>query len=210
MSALYTQRTGPYAHAAALSRRRFVRTSGAAALVAMGGMPVSTAAATAADSLPRGIAEWAAGWEGLDAARFASGFTEDGVLEAVALGQVVQGRAEIQANAQTLLDAFSEITARMPTIIMAGDQAAAEWTFAGRYTGQLPGLPPGEGQDFSFRGVSIVALEDGLIRHNSRYFDLFGMLVQAGAAEPPTAPADDASSEYDPNYEEIAAVTRVG
>lgn len=210
MSAAYTQRTGPYAHAAALSRRRFVRTSGAAALITMGGMTVTTAATTAADSLPRGIAEWVAGWEALDAARFASGFTEDGVLEAIALSRMVQGREAIRADAQGLFDAFSEITARMPTIVVAGDRAAAEWTFAGRYTGQLPGLPPGKGQDFAFRGVSVIALDGNLIRHNSRYFDLFAMLVQSGAIEPPAAPAGDASSEYDPNYDEITAVTRAG
>ncbi len=176
--------------AAGTSRRRFVRVVGAGAAGALLGAGARTRASAqpASPATPPAVAEWVAGWEALDAGRNVAPYAEDGVLVAVPTGETVRGREAIRANIEALFAAFSDATARMPSVLVAGDRAAAEWTFEGRYTGQIPGLPPGTGQPVSFRGVSVLELAGGAIRRNTRYFDLFGLLVQTGAIPPAAAP----------------------
>ena len=135
-----------------------------------------------------GLAEWIAGWEALDARRNAASYDKDAILVAVPTGETVRGRAAIRANIEALFAAFSGATARMPVVLVTGERAAAEWTFAGRYTGHLPGLPPGTGQFVEFRGVSVLELAGGAIRRNTRYFDLFALLAQTGAIPPAPRP----------------------
>ena len=203
----YQQPRGLYASAAS-SRRRFMQSGGVAALVVAGTMTGMSAVAAQA-TLPKGLAEFKAGWETQDPARFAAAFTENGILEAVPMDLEITGREAIAADLAGLFDAFTDITTRMPTTLAVGDRAAAEWTFEGSYTGQLPGLPPGTGQRISFRGASALELEGDLVRRNSRYIDLITLLVQSGAVEPPnSAPAVDDSGNYDPNYDEVAATSR--
>jgi steroid delta-isomerase-like uncharacterized protein len=137
-----------------------------------------------AEAPPPVVGELVAGWETLDAERNAASYAEDAILESVPTGETVRGREAIQTNLDGLFAAFTGATARMPSVLVAGDRAAVEWTFEGRYTGQLLGMPPGTGQPVSFRGVSILELSGGAIRRNTRYFDLCGLLVQTGALSP--------------------------
>ena len=177
---------------AGASRRRFVRGSGgcaAAALLAVGGLTRAHAQPASPAAPPSAVAEWVAGWEALDAERNVAPYAADATLPAVPTGETVHGREAIRADIEALFSAFSDATARMPVVLVAGERAAAEWTFAGRYTGRLPGLPPGTGQPVEFRGVSVLELADGAIRRTTRYFDLFGLLVQTGAI-PPAPPRD--------------------
>ena len=175
---------------AGASRRRFVRVVGAGAAGALLAASARTRAGAqpASPAPPPAVAEWVAGWEALDAGRNVAPYAEDGVLVAVPTAETVRGREAIRANIEALFAAFSDATARMPSVLVAGDRAAAEWTFEGRYTGQIPGLPPGTGQPVSFRGVSVLELAGGAIQRNTRYFDLFGLLMQTGAIPPAAAP----------------------
>ena len=172
------------------SRRRFVRIigGGAAALLVAGVQTDAGAQTAVPEALPAAVAEWVAGWEALDAERHVAPYAEDAILVAVPTGETIHGREAIRANIAGLFAAFSGATARMPSVLVAGDRAAVEWTFEGRYTGQLPGLPPGTGEPVSFRGVSIIELADGSIQRTTRYFDLFGLLVQTGAIPPAAVP----------------------
>ena len=173
------------------SRRRFVRMIGggaAAALLAAGGQTGAGAQPATPEALPPAVAEWVAGWEALDAERHVAPYAEDAILVAVPTGETVRGREAIRANIAGLFAAFSDATARMPSVLVAGDRAAVEWTFEGRYTGQLPGMPPGTGQPVSLRGASIIELAGGSIQRTTRYFDLFGLLMQTGAIPPAAAP----------------------
>jgi len=179
------------------SRRRFVRMigGGAAALLVAGMQTDVDAQAALPEALPAAVAEWVAGWETLDAERHVAPYAEDAILVAVPLGETVRGRGAIEANIAGLFTAFSDATARMPSVLVAGDRAAIEWTFEGHYTGQLPGLPPGTGQPVSLRGASIIELAGGSIHRTTRYFDLFGLLVQTGAVPPAAAPSGTTAPE---------------
>jgi steroid delta-isomerase-like uncharacterized protein len=180
------------------SRWRFVRMLGAGAagaLITAGTRIDAGAQPASAETLPAVVAEWVAGWEALDAEWNAAPYAEDAILVAVPTGETIRGRESIRANMEGLFAAFSDATARMPFVLVAGDRAAVEWTFEGRYTGQILGMPPGTGQPVSFRGVSILELGGGAIRRNTRYFDLFGLLVQTGAIPPEAAPGIAATPE---------------
>ncbi len=173
------------------SRRRFMRMIGggaAAALLGAGAHIDAGAQSPSPEALPPAISEWVAGWEALDAERHVAPYAEDAILVAVPTGETVHGREAIRVNIAGLFAAFSDAIARMPSVLVAGDRAAVEWTFEGRYTGQLPGMPPGNGQPVSLRGVSIIELAGGGIQRTTRYFDLFGLLMQTGAIPPASAP----------------------
>jgi hypothetical protein len=72
------------------------------------------------------------------------------------------------------------------------DNAAAEWTFQGQYTGQLQGLPLGEGQPVSIRGVNVLTLlRDDQIVEEHIYMDLAAILGQLGLL--PAAPGTPAA-----------------
>ena len=136
---------------------------------------------TSVGSTPAVLTEWLAGWKDLDAERHAAAYTADGVLVAIPTRETLRGRAAIQANLAELFSAFSDAETAVSSVLVSGDRAVVEWTFQGRYTGQLVGLPQGEGQAVALRGVSVLELTDTGIRRNTRYFDLFSLLMQAGA-----------------------------
>jgi predicted ester cyclase len=71
---------------------------------------------------------------------------------------------------------------------VAGDQAAAEWTAIGTYTGQIPGTPPGAGQTVTFRSASILELEGNKVRTEREYYDAASLLAQLEALPAPGTP----------------------
>ena len=141
-------------------------------------------------TLPVALAAWVAAWEARppDAARIAAAYTEDAVFEEVALGSAYTGRPEIQAYLTGFFAAFTGGEADFATVFAAGDRAAATWAWSGRYTGQLPGLPPPAGQPIAFRGASILELRDGMIARETQYFDVYGLLAQLGVVPGPATP----------------------
>lgn len=76
---------------------------------------------------------------------------------------------------------------RTTSIFAAGDRAAAEWTFSGKYTGQFPGFPPGTGQPMEFQGAAILELHNGQIVHDTEYVNYLAILRGMGLL--PGAPA---------------------
>lgn len=133
-------------------------------------------------ALPTPLAGWVAGWEAqpLRAEPIAAAYVADAVYEEVATGVVRAGQPEILAYLTDFFAAFADARAVVETVFAAGDRGAATWTFTGRYTGQLPGFPPGTGQPVTFRGASILDLSGGSIARETQYFDIYGLLVQLG------------------------------
>ena len=66
------------------------------------------------------------------------------------------------------------------TGFFAGNQAVAEWTNNGTYTGQFPGMPPGAGQPVSFRGVDLFTIEGYKLSRITTYYDLSALHTQIG------------------------------
>ncbi|HEV2128732.1 MAG TPA: nuclear transport factor 2 family protein [Thermomicrobiales bacterium] len=131
-------------------------------------------------NIPPELQSWVDGWEATNAEQIASTYAEDAVVEVVPFGTVLRGREAIEQYYAAYFGAFDAPSARITGLFTAGDQAAAEWTFQGGYEGQLPGLPPGEGQQVSLRGVNVMEVSDGQIVVERIYTDLSGLLAQLG------------------------------
>ena len=140
-------------------------------------------------AVPPLIEEWLAVW-GDDPAGADTVYTEDAVLEDVAFGVAFRGRDELKAHIEAEFVGFPDHTYELRSGFVAGDFAAAEFTFTGTYTGSYPELPPGEGQAVTLKGAAIFELSDGKIRREAHYYDAYAFLIQLGLLPAPGAEAD--------------------
>ncbi len=157
------------------------------------------AAARAQGSTPRAgvvpaiLQEWAAAWsEHDDGSRLAAIYTADATHEEVPSGTIFSGPESIAGYAQSHFAAFPDVALDLSSAFVADDWAAAEWVYAGTYTGSLSGLPAGTGQPFSVRGTVVIELDGDKIRRSVSYFDFYTLLVQLGVLPAPGAPATPA------------------
>lgn len=178
-----------------VSRRTVLRRLGGGGLVAAAGLPLGGAiaraqstpsAAPATARLPAPLPDWVAAWNALDAARIASYYAADAAYDNVSGAAVLHGHAAIQGFLAAYFAAFTGPSVQITNIFASGDRAVDEWVFAGKYTGQLPGLPPGTGQPLSFRGVGVIELSGGLIARDTEYVDYVAILRQLGVLPAPT------------------------
>ena len=177
------------------------RVVGPVSVIALAALFLAGAVATAQeasptpalDSLPAPLATWVTAWETGDVEGILAAYTDDAVLEDVALGTVARGKDEIRAYVEGQFAASSDLSIRTTSIFVAGDWAANEWTLTGTYTGQIPGLPPGAGQSITVRGAGILELEGDKIRVDREYWDAYAFLVAAGALPAPEADGTPAS-----------------
>jgi steroid delta-isomerase-like uncharacterized protein len=162
----------------------------AAALVAV----AQEAAPATPAALPPLLTDWGAAMATHDPDRILALYAADAVWEEVPLNLVLNGSDEIRAHLGRLFAATPDIAYDVTGGFATGDRAAAEWIVSGTLTGDFPGLPPGTGQPFAVRGVSIFELEDGKIARYTEYWDGYSFLVQLGALPAPGTPAAVAST----------------
>lgn len=171
-----------------VSSRRAVLLAGLSAGLGFGRPRGSAAqsATPAAASLPPPVARFVAAMDAADPDQLADSYAPNGVLEEVGFGQTFTGRDAIRADEAGFLAGFRDVTIRVTDAFASGDQDAVEWSFAGTYSGQLPGMPAGQGQRVQFRGASLLQFTaDGITAHR-QYFDAYTILVQLGALPAPT------------------------
>lgn len=141
-------------------------------------------------TVPSFLQDWAAGWDSVDPGQISSAYAEDAVLEVVPFNLTLPGRQTIQDYFTAYFGAFAEPNPGINLIFATADQAAAEWTFQGQYTGQLRDLPTGQGQHIDIRGANIMVLRDDQIVEERIYTDLAAVLGQLGLLPPlPATPA---------------------
>jgi steroid delta-isomerase-like uncharacterized protein len=163
----------------------------AAILVAGEVLTAAQAASPAATpaALPPPLDAWDAAWASGDIETILATYTEDVVFEEVPFHLVVRGQDELRAHLEAFYAAFPDITFVVTgDAFVAGDRAAVEWTASGTYTGQIPGMPPGEGQIVTFRGANILELEGDKVRVEREYYDAASLLAQLGALPAPGTP----------------------
>lgn len=176
------------------SRRTAIAGLGGLALV-LGIAPAGALAqgTPGAEELPSAVARFVAAMEAADPQGLADSYTLDGVLEEVGFAAIYQGRDAILENEATFLSAFTDVTITVSSVFAVADWAAAEFTFAGTYSGALPGMPAGRGQRVEFRGASILRFTDTGITRQNQFFDAYAILVQLGALPSPEEPATPAA-----------------
>jgi steroid delta-isomerase-like uncharacterized protein len=175
-----------------LSRRSALRRlggGGLAALALAAGRRQTAAQEATPEALPAILAEWEAAMATHDPEQILALYTDDALWEEVPLNVVARGQEAIRAHLDGVFAATPDIVYDVSSGFAAGDRAVAEWTISGTLTGDFPGLPPGTGQPFTVRGVSIFDLADGRITRYTEYWDALTFLVQLGALPAPGAAA---------------------
>jgi steroid delta-isomerase-like uncharacterized protein len=164
-----------------IDRRRFVLGLGAGGVGAVASMPGMHALADEHDSVPGPVQAVVDAFEAGDFDALVAAVSEDVVVENVAFGERSEGRDAVREGYIQLYAAFDEVTTDYSAVFGGSGFGAGEWTFRGKYTGQLEGLPPGAGQDVTIRGVDIYEYDDEFVTMVREYTDNLSFLTQMGA-----------------------------
>ena len=175
----------PVSRRAALARLGGGALGLALAARGLGAAAQDASPAASPGAIPPLLAEWAAAWTAHDADRVLALYAPDGVYEEVPTNTVARGHDQIRAFLAFNFAVFSDVEVRPEAGFQGGGGAALRAVFAGRYTGQIPGLPAGTGQSFALRFATVFELDGDTIRRNTDYFDNYDFLVQLGVLPAP-------------------------
>ncbi len=121
----------------------------------------------------------------LDAA--VASVADDAVDDFVAIGRF-EGKAAIRGFFEELLAAFPTFEITVERIVGDDRTAVVQWHAAGDFTGgPFQGVEP-TGKHVEIRGVDVMEIDGGQVRHNTIYYDgaafarQVGMLPRAGTA----------------------------
>jgi steroid delta-isomerase-like uncharacterized protein len=107
-------------------------------------------------------------------------FTDDAVLEDLAVEHSFEGKEAIRRMAEAVLAAMPDLVWTASLTFVEGPIAASEWRMTGTHKGDLPRIGPGTGRTFSVSGMSIDEIRDGLIHRHRDYWNLTTYQRQVG------------------------------
>ncbi len=176
------------------SRRSVLRGlggSGMAAVLALGPARKLLAQESKPESLPQFfqdfLDEWAAAVESGDPSEVIPFYTKRAAFEDVPFGVRLTGPDEIEGFLTGFFGNYTDAKITWRSAYATEEGATAEAVFEGRFTGQILGLPPGEGQAVTVRSAHVYKFDGELIQGQTLYFDAYGLLVQLGALPAPDA-----------------------
>jgi steroid delta-isomerase-like uncharacterized protein len=112
-----------------------------------------------------------AAWNGRDAERIASFFSEDAVYEDRGAGAIARGRERIRAHAARVHEGFPDLLFELVRAAHGEDFTAGEWRSRMTHTGTFEGLAP-TGRLVESSGVDVATLDgEGKIVHLASYYD---------------------------------------
>jgi steroid delta-isomerase-like uncharacterized protein len=106
-------------------------------------------------------------WHGvLGVSRGAPGYVDD----FVAIGEI-RGHEAVRAFFRELFGAFPDFTMTVDRVVADDTSAVVQWHAVGTFTGgPFQGIAP-TGRWVDVRGVDVMEITDGLIQHNTVYYD---------------------------------------
>jgi steroid delta-isomerase-like uncharacterized protein len=119
------------------------------------------------------LEEYGRVWSSGDASQVAALYTEDAIREDIPTGTTSRGRAEIEALARGLFETDTDVRLEVTGGFSGETWAVVEWTFSGSRQET--------GGEVTFRGASVLELEDGRISRETDYYDLPQMQQQIAA-----------------------------
>lgn len=122
---------------------------------------------------------FAEAWSTHDIDKLTSLFTEDCLYEEVATGKKYVNKKAIAEYANYTISGIPDTKFEIVSIITSDNMATIEWIWKATNTVGWPGAPPTK-KYFEIRGVSVMVIEDNLIKRNSDYWDLNTFLKGMG------------------------------
>jgi len=98
------------------------------------------------------------------------------------------GRTDLRARVELILAAMNPLRFEVQDVIAEGDRVVVRWVQQGTQSGAFMGIPP-TGRQYTFAGIDIHRLRDGLMAEHWHVVDLFGLLQQLGAIPAPSTAA---------------------
>lgn len=95
------------------------------------------------------------------------------------------GRADLHARVQAILDAFNPLQFRLEDLVAEGNRVAVRWSQTGTHSGGFMGIPP-TGRQFTIAGIDIHTLRDGQMAEHWHVVDLYTLLMQLGIIPAPS------------------------
>jgi steroid delta-isomerase-like uncharacterized protein len=109
----------------------------------------------------------------------------------VAIGEV-RGVAAIRRFFEELLAAFPDFEITVDRIVADEEAAVVQWRAAGSFSGgPFQGIEP-TGRQVKIRGVDVMEITGGLVRHNTIYYDGASFARQVGMLPRAHSTADKA------------------
>lgn len=96
----------------------------------------------------------------------------------------VQGVAALKAYEARIHEAIPDFDVAFEDLLVDGDRVAMRLTITGVHQGPLLGIEP-TGTEVAFANTVFHRMEDGLIAERWVLPDVFGLLSQVGAIDPP-------------------------
>lgn len=98
------------------------------------------------------------------------------------------GRRDLEARVQLLLDAMNPIRFSIEDVVVGGDRAVVRWTQTSTQTAPFLGLPA-TGRTATFAGIDIHRIRDGRLAEHWHVVDMYSLLQQLGAIPVPSGSA---------------------
>jgi steroid delta-isomerase-like uncharacterized protein len=118
-------------------------------------------------------------WNAHDVERVAALYTPDYEGEDVSEARPQRGSEGIRQSMARYLRAFPDLHFTQEATLTQGDRIALFWTARGTHRGKLMNIPP-TCRPVQVRGVSLLTLQDGKIRHGLIIWDVAGLLRAIG------------------------------
>jgi len=128
-----------------------------------------------------GLDSFITAWRAHDPEAVAAAYTPDGAREQMAHPAArIEGRSALADHVREIMTAWPDCTLETARERQADDGTITlEWTFRGTQRADYGPLP-GHGQQLELHGVSVVEMDDSLIRRERVYWDTGTLMASAG------------------------------
>lgn len=118
-------------------------------------------------------------WNSHDIEKVLSYYSPEYVGDDVSQASLLQGRENLRLMLETYWQAFPDLQFKVTDTIIQGSRVVTVWVAEGTHQGPIMNIPPTRHR-VEVRGMSVIDVEDGLIRRGQYVWDLAGMLRHMG------------------------------
>lgn len=120
-------------------------------------------------------------WSTHDIEKLTSLFTEDCLYEEVASGNKYTNKKGVEEYVNSIISGVPDTEIEIVTIASNDNMSVVEWIWKGTNSVGWPSMGiPATNKYFELRGVSVMIIENNLIKRNSDYWDWYTFLTSIG------------------------------